>query len=197
MNEFILASTVIAIAAYFPLWKQIRSGSAKQNLLTWLLWGALDGVVAATIIAQKGNYFLAATYTIGTFITVAFIAVAGDHASWTWFETMVVTLVAVSMGIWYFSGSKMATIVGTSAMLIAGVPQLVDTWKKPAECPTLVYFVYIVANCLATAGGKNWAVEERFYPISAAIFCFLVAAISLRRFFHQTTGLTIPGESSS
>ena len=187
MNAFIVISSAIAILAYFPLWKQIRSGRARQNLLTWVLWCCLDGVVVATLIAQKVNVSLAAAYTVGSGITAVFIAKAGNKSSWTWFETMVLGLVFASMVIWYFSGSKMATIAGTTAMLIAGVPQLIDTWKKPQESPSLINFVYFVANCLATAGGKSWAVEERFYPASAAAFCLLIAMVSLRRFSRGAT----------
>jgi hypothetical protein len=197
VNVFIWVSAIIAILGYIPLCLSIRSGSAKQNLLTWALWCSLDGIVAATLIAQAGNFLLAAAYTIGSGVTTVFIFRAGDHASWTKFHAMVVGLVVASMAVWYFSGSRMATIAGTIAMIIAGVPQFIDAWEKPKESPTLIYSAYVAANCLAIAGGKNWSVEERFYPVSAGIFCLLITLVSLRKFLPQPEPLTIPGEISS
>lgn len=183
MNALVWAGSILALLTYFPLWKQVRNGKAKQNLLTWALWGALDAVVAATIIVQGGNFLLLVVYTIGSTITVYFILKAGNKAAWTWFETMVASLTIASMVIWYLSGGKVATIASTTAMLIAGIPQLIDAWKKPQDMPFLAYISYSIANCLSTAGGKSWAIEERFYPAGATVFCFLIATFAARKFW--------------
>ena len=73
MNALVLAGSAVAILVYFPLWNQIRSGKAKQNLLTWALWGALGLVVAATIIVQHGNWLLPLVYAFGSGVTVLII----------------------------------------------------------------------------------------------------------------------------
>lgn len=197
MNALIWAGSILALLTYYPLWKQIRSGEAKQNLLTWALWGILDAVVAATIIVQGGSFLLPVTYGVGSTITVYFIWKAGNKAEWTWFETMVATLTIVSMVVWYFSGGKMATIASTTAMVIAGIPQLIDAWKKPQDMPLLAYSSYFIANCLSTSGGKSWAVEERFYPVSAAIFCFLIVALATRKYWQEPASVRIVDKSSS
>lgn len=187
MNFLVWAGSILALLTYLPLWKQIRSGKAKQNLLTWALWVTLDVVVAATIIVQKGTFLLPVTYTIGGSATIVLIWKSGNKAIWTWFETMVASLTIISMVIWYFSGGKMATIASTTAMLIAGIPQLIDAWKKPQDMPLLAYFSFFIANGLSTAGGKSWAIEERFYPLSAAIFCFLIAGLAIRKYLPVST----------
>src|SRR3989344_9350376 len=116
MNVLILAGSAVAILTYFPLWKGIRIGKVEQNLLTWALWGIRDLVVAATIIVQKGSFLLPIAYAIGSSITVVFIAKAKGKASWTWFESLVLSLVLASMVIWYLSGSRVATVASTTAM---------------------------------------------------------------------------------
>lgn len=185
MDALVWAGSILALLTYFPLWKQIVSGKAKQNLLTWVLWGVLDTVVAATIIVQGGSFLLPVTYGMGSIVTAFFILKSGNKTTWTWFETMVATLTIASMVIWYFSGSKIATVASTTAMLIAGIPQLIDAWKKPQDMPFLAYISYSIANCLSVAGGKSWAIEERFYPASAAIFCFLIATLAARKFWPK------------
>jgi hypothetical protein len=196
MNAFTWRGSILALLTYYPLWKQIRSGGAKQNLLTWALWCILDAVVAATIIDQKGSFLLPITYALGSSVTVFFIWKAGNKAAWTWFETMVASLTIASMVIWYFSGGKVATVASTMAMIIGGIPQLIDAWKKPQDMPILPYTSYFVANCLSAAGGKSWAIEERFYPLGAAIFCLSIAVLSIRKFRLKTKPVNLIGSCS-
>ena len=185
MNALVWAGSILAILTYFPLWRGIRSGEVKQNLLTWVLWATLDGVVAATLIAQGGSFLLPAAYTVGSAITSFLIIKSGNKASWTLFETMVALLVVVSIGVWYFCGDKVATVASTMAMVIAGIPQLVDAQKKPQDMPFLVFVSYLIANSLSTAGGKDWSIEERLYPASAAIYCFVVVVFSARKLWMK------------
>lgn len=185
MNVWILAGSVIAILTYFPLWKQIGSGKADQNFLTWALWGILDAVVAATIIVQVGNFLLPLVYAIGGLVTATFIFRSRNKTSWTWFETLVAFLTIASMVIWYFSGGKIATVASTTAMAIAGAPQFVDAWKKPRAMPLLAYFSFFIANCFSTVGGKSWTIEERFYPAVCVIICFLLVVLSARKYLLE------------
>ena len=183
MNVFLLSASVIAIATYFPLQKQIRSGEVTQNLLTWVLWGVLDLLIAIEIIFEKGNFLLALTYAVGSFIISIFIFRTKHKVEWTWFETMVIFLVTVCIVIWCFSGTKNAILASTIAMFISGMPQLVDAYKKPHEMPIVAYVGYLAANCFSVAGGKNWSVEERFYPIMAGLLCFLILVCAARKFW--------------
>lgn len=185
MNALVWAGSILAILTYFPLCKGIRSGEVRQNLFTWVLWAILDGIAAATIIAQEGegNFLLPVAFTIGSAITSFFIFRSKNKISWTRFETMVALLIVVSMGVWYFSGNEAGTIASTTAVIIAGIPQLVDAWKKPQEMPFFEYVGFSIASSLSMAGGKDWSIGERFFPASVAILCFVIAVLSARKFW--------------
>jgi hypothetical protein len=185
VNVLVWAGGMLAILTYFPLWKGIKSGKVKQNLFTWLLWAILDGIVAVTIIAQNGNFLLPVAFTVGSVITSFFIVGSKNKVSWTWFETMVVLLVVSSMGVWHFSGDRVATIASTIAVTIAGIPQLIDAWKKPKDMPILEFVSYTIANGLSTAGGKNWSISERLFPASGTVFCLLIVVFSARKFWQK------------
>ena len=199
MNAYLWLSSGLAILLYVPLVIQIKKrAGAGQNLLTWILWGSLDAVAAASIISQRGNSFLVLMYVAGSIITSIFIWKFGEKGSWTWLETMTLVSVFASLVVWYFSGDKMATIASTLGVVVAGVPQLVDTYKKPKVAPLAIYAGYVVANCLGAAGGMDWSVKERFYPAAMAILCLGYVVCASRRFLGgQKQSLSIPGESSS
>ena len=170
MNPWIITSVVLALALYLPLCYQIINGKVKQNLATWILWSSLDGVCAATIWAQAGNYQLVLAYTLGGLITTFCILKSGE-AKWTWFESFITGMVFGCVIIWVLAGSRLASIAGTSAMIIAGIPQLLESYRKPWGSPILIFLGYTIANGLSVVGAKGWTIEERFYPGSACLFC--------------------------
>lgn len=188
MNVFAWISSILAILIYIPMWMQIRRGSVEQNLLTWLLWGALDGIATATIIFQKGNFLLPAAYTICSLVTTYFILRTGKKSAWTRFESFVTMLVLVSIIAWYSSGSRIATIASTIAVVIAGIPQIVDAWKDPRSMPLVAYIGFSVANALAIVAGKNWSIEERFYPVCIAVMCYAFVAVICARWHSIKPG---------
>ncbi len=182
MSPLIIASTVLALGLYIPLCIQIVRGTAKQNLTTWLLWATLDLIVVATLIVQHGNFLLPIAYTLGSGIT-ALCIMRSKNATWTWFESFVTFLVVVCLVIWTFSDAKSATVVSSIALVIAGIPQLVESYIEPWNTPIFIYVGYFTANGLSILGAKNWSVEERFYPVCAAIFCLAVSTLALRKFW--------------
>ncbi len=191
MNSLTIVGSIIAILAYFPLWWQIKRNEIEQNLLTWVLWFALDVIIVASIFFQKGNFLLPATYTIGSLITTILIIKSQNKMSWTWFESFVSALVLISMIIWYFSGDKAATVTATAAMLVAGIPQLVDAYKNPHSMPLLVYGAYIIANSFSLAGATDWSVKESLYPASALIYCLLIFIFSIRKLWLKPVMVSI------
>ena len=187
MNLFVLLGGLIALATYFPLCAKIRSRKMTQSLPTWVLWTLLDGVIATSIIFQNGNFLLPITYMIGSGVTVLFIIkFSADQNRWTGFDTFVTLLVIICIVVWALSGPKLATIAGTLAMGIAGIPQLRSVYRKPWENSFFVYLSYSAANILSAAGGKDWSIEERFFPLGAAAFCLAITVLTARKFWSKS-----------
>lgn len=183
MNGYVISGSVVAGFVYIGLCIQIWTGRNKQSFATWGLWALIDGITAASVIVQQGNYLLPLFFSIGSIATATSIILKTKNAGWSWFETMISILVVACLLVWYTSGPKMATIAGTTAVLIAGLPQTVEAWKKPWDSSFLVYSGFLVANILSTIGGKDWSIEERFYPGCCAILCLIVVAIISRKFW--------------
>ena len=183
VNVYQKVSTVVALCLYLPLAWQILKGQVKQNLATWLLWGTLDAIAAVSIFVQGGNWHLPAAYVVGCTFTIICM-IRARVLAWTRFETIVSIMVIACLIGWKMSGPWLATVLSTTGLVLATVPQIKDAYKAPHEMPFLIYVGYTFVNVLSTIGGKAWTVEERLYPVSAAICCVVIVMVSGRKFFQ-------------
>jgi hypothetical protein len=180
MNLYQKVSVVLALALYFPLAWQILRKTIEQNLATFILWGSLDVIAAISIMIQGGNYQLPAAYVAGCVLIILCI-LRTKTFKWTWFETFVSLLVVTCLVGWYYSGPRLATILSTTGVCLAGLPQIKDVWLGPNKKIAITYFGYTIVNGLSVAGGKVWTVEERLYPFCCMVMCIIVTVLSLRK----------------
>lgn len=179
-------STLLALTLYIPLVWQILSRKVTQNLATFILWGTLDAVAAMSLFTQHGNWYLPAAYVGGCLLVIGSLIYVRTM-KWTWFETLISVMVIVCIIGWWQSGPRMATILSTAGVVIAGLPQLWDSYTEPETQPFVIYWGFVLVNVLSTLGGKSWIVEERLYPASCAVLCFLVVLAISRKFIHKPT----------
>lgn len=185
MNIYQKLSVILGLSLFLPLAWQILKGKVRQNMATFILWGSLDGIATGSIFLQHGNYQLPAAYTVGSMIIILCI-LRSRTIEWTWFESFVTILVVACIIGWKVSGPYMATVMSSTGLFLAGLPQLVnEAWKKPREFPTGLYLGYCAANILSTLGGKNWSVEERLYPVLAFAICALMVLASSRKYYSR------------
>lgn len=184
MNIYQKVSVAVALSLYLPMGVQILTGAVKQNLATFFLWGALDAVAAAAIYVQGGNYQLPAAYVLGCIITILCILKARTF-SWTSYETKVSFMVVFCIVAWALSGPWYATIFSTTGVVVAGLPQLKDSWLDSKKSPLLIYLGFTFANAMSVLGGKGWTVEERLYPTACVALCGLIVMASMRHHFQK------------
>lgn len=175
---------IIGIAAYLLLIAGILKSKARQSFAAFLLWALLDTIATITTILKEGNYWLSLSNALGAAI-VAILLALKKQISWTWIETITAILVIICLNVWYFTGAKEGIIASSLAMLIASIPQILDTYKTPGETPATVYIIFLVANILSFIAGKGWTIEERFYPGCAVFLCAVIVLFSFKNVFRS------------
>ncbi len=179
-NEILVwTGSLIAFALYLPLISGILRGKIEQSFATWALWVSLDLIALISIALQKGNYLILVFYVIGGTATACTLLYKGQF-KWTWFETLVSSMVIICLVFWWLSGSRIATISSTIAVVISGLPQFKESWQKPDRTTGLIYLGYVIVNTLFFFGGKSWTVEDRFYPGLMIPLCLAIAFAALR-----------------
>jgi hypothetical protein len=190
-----IAGGLLALLLFIPMITGIlKHGAEGQSGATWLLWGALDTVLAISIIEQRGNFLLPLGFAIGDVLLVILL-VAKKKFSWGLFETGILAMVIACMVAWKLAGSRTATIASTLGVAIAAVPGFVAMLKQPQRKVGNVWAGYVVANGLSFLGGTAMTVEERFAP---AVFglCSLAMFLASRR-PQRTLNSNCVGEPAS
>lgn len=177
-----LVSYGILIVALF------RTKQTEQSFAAFFLWALLDLIATITTMIQGGNYWLALANVIGS-TAIFTILIIRKQVSWSWVETMTALLVVICLVVWYTSGERAGIIASSLAVVIASIPQMVDTYRKPESTPTLSYVVFTIGNVISLIGGRAWTIEERFYPACSIFLCVVIVAFSLRRPSHFTKSL--------
>lgn len=187
MNIYVGASVTLALVLYVYLAHELKYTNVKQNIATWVLWGALDGEEAVALFVQNGNWYLPAIYVLGCIVTITAILYFNKRTlGWSYVETVSTAGVVVCIIAWAMSGPWLAAIIATLGTSLATAPQIKDSWRKPEESPLLVYIGFVVVNLLSVVGGKEWSVTERLYPTACTIVCLLVVGASLRNSFRPS-----------
>jgi hypothetical protein len=173
-------SGALAILAYILLIVALLRTTTEQSFAAFLLWALLDGIATVTIILQHGNYWLALANTIGATI-ITLLLVYKKQVSWLWVESTTALLVVICLVIWYTAGEQAGIIASSLAVVMASIPQMVDTYRKPEATPRVVYLVFLIANIIAFISGTAWTIEERFYAGCSVFLCSVIVVFSLRR----------------
>ena len=171
---------IIGMSCYVPLIIGIVRNKIGQSFVAFTLWAMLDIIATITTIIADGNYWLPLSNAIGA-STVAILLAIKKQVSWTWVETITAILVFVCLVLWYVVGEDAGIVSSSLAVVIASIPQMVDTYKNPWATPTTIYLVFLFANILSLLAGKSWTIEERFYPACAVFLCLVIAAFSMRK----------------
>ena len=182
MNYLGVIGGIIGLVAFLLLIIELLRSTTEQNFAAFLLWALLDVIATTTTIIEGGNYWLALSNATGSTI-ITLILVGKKQVSWTRVETMTAILVVVCLLVWYTSGELAGIVVSSLAVLIAGIPQMVDTFKKPESTPVLPYAIFCVGNVVSFMAGRAWTIEERFYQAVSIFLTLVILVFSLRKRF--------------
>ena len=180
-----LLGGILGIIAYLPLIIGILKNKIEQSFAAFMLWGMLDTIATITTIIEGGNFWLPLSNAIGANL-MAILLVVKKQVSWSWVETMTSILVVICLIIWYVAGETAGILSSSLAVVIASIPQMVDTFKSPETTPTGPYMIFLTANIVSFIGGETWTIEERFYPACSIFLCVVIIVFSLKRYGSRT-----------
>ncbi len=176
---------VIGMLAYAFLINGVMRLKVKQSFVSFLLWAMLDTIATVTTIFEGGNYWLPLSNALGGIIVSILLAIK-KQISFSWVEALTAVLVIICLIVWHFSGTKAGIISSSLAVVIASIPQMVETYETPSKTPTGVYIIFLTANIISFVAGKDWTIQERFYSGCTVFLCLVIVLFSIRNFKQKT-----------
>ena len=175
-----LAGGIGALALFVPMAVRIiKDDGAGQSFATWLLWAALDTILAVSLFLQRGNYLLPFGFAAGGIALTILLLVKGRFA-WSRSDSVILVLVLGCLLGWKLGGARMATIAATLGVCLAGIPGLIELWRNPQRAVGNIWGWYVLANGLSFFGGTAMTLEERFAPGVFATLSLLMFLASRR-----------------
>ena len=173
-----LTGGIGALALFVPMAIEVvKDGGAGQSFATWLLWATLDTILTVSLFLQHGNYLLPLGFATGGIVLTSLLLVKGRFA-WNRMDNVILVLVLGCLLGWKLGGAKTATVAATLGICLAGIPGLVELWRKPQRKVGNLWGWYVLANGLAFLGGTAMTVEERFSPGVFAAYSLLMFVAS-------------------
>lgn len=174
----------IIIAAFIYLACTFMWHSVPLNLATWVLWALLDTLIARWMKKGKNSgYSVMRAFAIGASIiaclTVIQIIMGKTTLTWGTKETITATCFMLALAIRQISASDNLTInMGTTAMLIAGIPTLLDVWKDSTGQDPYFWSANTL-GCVVMLLGAPKGFTNRYLPVGGTILNGSIAALAM------------------
>ena len=181
-----ILSALISIGTVIYYVRTILSGKIKPHMYTWLIWGLVTGVVAATQITSKGGpgSMLAVIVTVNCFIIAGMSYYKGDR-KFPLLDKVCLVGCIIAIIIWPFLENPLFSLLMVTAIDFFGFwPTLRKSFTNPQEENLIVFFFYGLAYLISVFALEkvNWLTS--LYPIAIGLTALgMVGFLALRR--HQ------------
>lgn len=165
----IIAVTLVFVG-YVPYFRDILKGKTIPHVYSWILWGFVTAIAFALQVSGGAG--------IGSFVTlsVVFMTVGVVTLSFilhrskfdiTLLDTLFLILGFVSLGIWLIAKQPvLSIIVATTTDLLAFIPTIRKSWKKPYSETLSTTIITIFRFLLAIFALQTYSIVTILYPVT-------------------------------
>ena len=160
MKEFFLVlGAGVSFLGSFWYVLYIRDERRAEGLKTltpasFLMWTVLDIFISWLLHGLNKPIGLSVSYALGAFMVMIVTIV---HGAWRWTskETICAGGVIATSYVLHSYGIERAALVAVEAMMVAGLPVLLDLWREPVR-DSWPLWVFAIVACALTLLGSDW-----------------------------------------
>lgn len=179
----ITLSVIFAVISNIPYIIDIVKGKTKPRVVSWIIWAILSTITMFAAIAERQIPTVILLLVI-TMVDVPIIILGWKKGNKKVENIDIGCLIGGGVGLalwWVFNSPAIAVIASLSIDMIAALPTILHSWKKPGE-ETLVSFFLGALKALCTILVlTDWRVTASAFPIYLFTINLAIALIIVYR----------------
>src|SRR5690606_6134109 len=179
-----LLSVALTIASFVPYVIQIRRGTMRPHVFSWVIWSISTAVVFfAQFVAGGGP----GAWTTGV---SAAITLYVTWLAWLLCRDITITrsdwyflwAALASLPLWYFTADPLwAVVILTTIDVLGFGPTLRKLYRYPYEESLLFYLLFVIRSALSILALESLSLTTLLFPVAMMLSCTLVCGLLLWR----------------
>ena len=177
-----ILSGLVFAGGNIPYILEIRKGTIRPNLASWVGWFSLLVIGSVAQIAEGASWsvLLLIGGAIGDGITTYFVFKYG-YTKFSFLDKTCLFLGALGIFLWFVTSEPLiALALVILADFTVAVPTIVKTFKDPSSEPILGWLLFASGSLIAVGATNQFNFNNLAYPIALALLNGSILLLALR-----------------
>jgi hypothetical protein len=179
-----LLSVALAIASFAPYVIQIRNGTMRPHVFSWLIWSISTAVVFFAQVVSDGGAGAWSTGVSGVitmYVTWLAWSLCRDinitRSDWVFLWAAL-----ASLPLWYITADPLwAVVILTTVDVLGFGPTLRKLYHHPYEESALFYILFTVRSGVSILALESLSLTTVLFPAAMVVACLVVCVMVLWR----------------
>lgn len=170
---------IVAFAAYVPYIVSIVRGKTEPNRATWLIWTIVGFMLAISYYYSGAveTMWVPVIYVIGP-CSIFVLSFKYGKSEWVLIDTFCLFGVAVSLLLWWLSGSALvALLLNLFIDFLGAVPTVRKVYYEPQTEDRLAWVLSCAGSLINLFAIEDWTFSIAVYPIYMCIGNGVITAL--------------------
>ena len=174
-----------ALLICLPVMWEIHQGD-RFNPVSYFLWTFLSLICTIVLIrAKKGGWVMMAGYVLSDCAVGLYAYAKSGKAEFGHFEWFIVALTAICACLYVWCEKKNnftpAVITNAIACVLAGIPQMIDSFKNPAQVNITIACLYVGISGISCYGERPTLNGRLISGLSVIYWLIIIANTTIAR----------------
>jgi len=168
-NIFSILAGILVVIAYVPYITAILRKQTKPAKASWIIWGALDTITLAGMIAKHSVNGQILGAVVGVWIIVILTLKRGTPG-WTKLDKLCLAGAALGIVLWRtFNNPVLAIMISQVVMFLGSFPTFKSAWQDQSRENKLAWTIIWISCIFAMFGIPKWTFQDAGQPINFLI----------------------------
>ncbi|QQG52467.1 MAG: hypothetical protein HY931_04070 [Candidatus Falkowbacteria bacterium] len=187
-----LISSVIAVGAYIPYFRDIFKGKTKPHIFSWFIWGLLGGITyIAQVVKGAGAGSWANGLTALICLVIAGLSITRGEKNITLTDKLSFGGAILALILWFLTKNPLSAVILACVIdTLAYVPTFRKAYKKPFEETLPAFITTTIGIIISLLALEAYSATTWLYPTVLVISnsLFIVMLLLRRKLIKNNYG---------